>query len=52
MENLPINSARTSIIKGRVFGTLPKLDTKVWKRLLMDRVDRAVKSCVVIIFNM
>lgn len=44
MENLPIDFARASIIKRRVFGTLPKLDTSFWKRLVVNRVDRAVKS--------
>lgn len=41
MENPPINFVRASIIKRKVFGMLPKLDTKFWKGLL---VNRAVKS--------
>lgn len=51
MENLPINFARASIIKRTVFGALPKLDIKFWKRLLVNRVDRAVSLYIVIIFK-
>jgi len=43
MENLPINLVRANIIKRRVFDTLPNLDIKFWKRLLVNKVDRAVK---------
>lgn len=43
MENLLITFVRASLIKRRMFGTLPKLDTKFWKRLLVNRVHRAVK---------
>lgn len=44
MENLPINFVKASIIKGRGFGTLPKLDIRFWKRLPVNRMNRAIKS--------